>query len=265
VSDELFSVLSALGLSYDKRTTARGRPYAGFQLVGAPGSVDVRLTALLEDNVLHLTSHGIATSATELEIVTVGAALPLGAAYRSPEGGDAELSIGVFVGDVPPTAELASALLEYAVRATAALASGGPTPQRPRYRGSHLASGDIEAALGRYGHHPTAVDGGITLQIPLSPELSCAIVIGDGGDGWIVATASYAPEQVFVANPQSVADLQKLQRWATAGRFLLDSSRLLGANVSTPLVAEAERCVVWTTSQCVALLQTAARHLHLLS
>lgn len=265
MSDDIFSVLSALGLSYDRRTSARGLPYAGFQLVGAPGSVDVRITALLEDHVLRLTSHGIATSATELELVTAGADLPLGAAYRNPEGGDADLSIGVFVGETPPTTDLVSALLDYAVRATAALTSRGPAPQRPRLPASQLSNAAIAAALGQYGHRPKSVDGGIELEVPLSPGLRCTMVIGDGGDGWIVGTASYVPEQRFAANPQSVADLQKLQRWVTAGRFRLASSRLLGADVSTPLVAPRERCVVWTTSQCAALLQTAAHHLHLLS
>lgn len=264
MNDDLFGVLNALGLSYERRTSERGSPYAAFRLVGAPGARGIGLTALLENKVLRLTCHDIDTPLDALALVRAGARLPLGAAYRAPEDGDAELSIGVFVGGSPPSTEFVSGLLDYAVHATAALASDGPVPERPRVTAIRVRPDEIRAALAEYGHQVTIEDGAVRLEVPLSSDLRCAFVIGDAGDGWIVGSAAYLPDQRLASLEQVTVELQKLQRWATAGRFVVDPAMMLRASVPTPLVgAEYAQSIVWTASQCAALLGTAARHLRL--
>ncbi len=264
VDNDIFEVLNKLGLSYDRRISPRGSPYAGFQLVGAPGASEVRVTVVLENNVLRLTSHGINTSADALAIIRAGARLPLGAAYRAPEDGSAELSMALFVGEVQPSIKLVSGLLDYTAQATAALSSDGLTPHRPPLTDDSVPRADFRVALAEYGHHLTPVDGGVRMEVPLVQGLLCAIVLSGESDGWIVASASYLPEQHLVADEQTLGELQKLQRWAATGRFVVDEALTVRANVPTPLLGTTHaRSVVWTVSQCAALLQTAAGHLRL--
>jgi hypothetical protein len=260
----IFDVLNQLGLSYDRRTSARGVPYAGFQLIGSPESGDVRVTVLLEHDVLRVTSHDIASPTDAAAMIEAGAALPLGAAYRSPEDGAAELSIAVFVGDgAQPGRDLVSGLLDYAVAATGALSHGAPPPRRPRLPG-RVSVEEMRAALAAYGHPVSAVNGGVRLEVPLPDGLRCGIAFHDEGDGWVAASAGYVPERRVPRDEHTVGALQQLQRWAAAGRFVLDRASALRVHVPTPLAGGTHtRAVVWTASQCAALLQTAPRHLRL--
>jgi hypothetical protein len=160
--------------------------------------------------------------------------------------------------------KLVSGLLDYTVQATAVLSSGGLTLHCPHLTDGSLTRADFRMALAEYGHHLAPVDGGVRMEVPLVPGLRCAIVLHDERNGWIVASATYLPEQHLVADEKTLGELQKLQRWAAAGRFVVDEALTVRANVPTPaLGATHVRSVVWTVSQCVALLQTAAGHLRL--
>jgi hypothetical protein len=155
-------------------------------------------------------------------------------------------------------------LLDYAVQATVALASGGPVPERPPVRANRVQADDIRAALAEYRHQLTSEDGVVRLEVSLSSDLRCACVFRDAGDGWIVASARYLPDLRLVSPEQVPVELQKLQRWAAAGRFVTGVALMLRANVPTPLLGTGyARSIVWTGSQCAALLETAARHLRL--
>lgn len=258
---EIFNVLHELGFEYARRLSARGVPYAAFRIVGVPGTAETGVTAIGEHGVFRLTSHRIDTAADALALVRIGARFPLGAAYRSPADGSAELSVSVFVGDAALTREIVSPLLDYLVEASAALGTGGAAPRRPVMTDeTAVPAVDIRAALATYGHQLTPQGHGFRMAVPLSPHLGCSIVLRDEADAWLSASASYVPEQRLPAGEPALGELQKLQRWTAAGRFVLDDTLLLRAEVMTPFLGQVTAAaVVWTASQCAAMLQTAAR------
>jgi hypothetical protein len=269
---EIFNVLDDLGLAYDRRTSARGVPYAGFRLVGTPDSAGAAarsgaaVTAIVEHGVFRLTSHGIDTAASAIEIVRAGARLPLGAAYRSPDDGSAELSVAVFIGEATLSSAIVSRLLDYLVVASAALSKGDAPPARPTLADADRSAADIRAALSELGHQLTPEGDGYRMAVPLGEALACSIVVRADAAGWISASANYVPEQQLPPGEDAMRTLQKLQRWAAAGRFVLDETTRLRADVATPLLGyAASRSILWTVSQSVAMLQTAARHLGLIS
>jgi hypothetical protein len=265
-ASELFSRLRELGLTYESRTSTRGVPYAAFRMIGGAGLVEAAVTAMTENGVLRLTSHRIDTPANALEIVQTAARLPLGAAYRSPEDGSAELSVAVFVGDVPLSGSVVARLLDYLVQASTALATGATWLHRPNVgNGAASANHDVRAALAPLGHQLTLEPEGLRMDVALAPGLAGSIVLREDTDCWISAAASFVPEQRLPAGEQALRDLQKLQRWTAAGRLVLDETLVLRAEVSTPLLSHTTaRPIVWTASQSAALLQTAARHLGLM-
>lgn len=257
---EIFKVLDELDLAYERRTSTRGVPYAGLRLTGV---ADVAVTVIAEHKVLRLTAHAIDTPLGALDIVKASARLPLGAAFRSPDDGTAQFSVGVWIGDAPLASDLLSRLLSYLLAATDALRRGTAAPPLP-YVGDVTARSvvDFDAALGPYGHRLTKARDGAALRVSLAPDLDCAIVLREPADGWVSASATYVPPQSVVMTEASIAEMQRLQRWATAGRFVFDDSLTLGADVMTPLVGRTPApAIVWTTSQSVALLQAAARFL----
>ena len=263
---EIFDILDALELEYARRTSTRGVPYAGFRMIGEPGIADASITAIAEQGVLRLTSHTIDTPLSALDIVRAGSRLPLGAAYRSPDDGGAALSVGVWIGDAQLPGALLSRLLRYAMHASTALRQQLAGPALPDLSDASTATAvDIAAALGAHGHRLTRDGDAWCLQLPLSPQLSCAISLRHLDAGWLSATASYVPDRQLPPGEPALIELQKLQRWATAGRFTLDDTQTLRAAVLTPMVGhDTARAIVWTTSQSVMLLQTAARFLELI-
>ena len=259
-SDDIFKALDALGLEFARRVSRRGTPYAAFRFVQDSG--DAAITALAEHDVLRLTSHGIDTSFDALEIVRAGARLPLGAAYRSAGDGSAELSVGLFMGEAVLSKAILSPLLQYLVRATRALQTDDASVLRPAIGDVTQPSQiDIRGALQRFGHQVTEDAAGFRITLPLTPTAQGSIALSEDA-GLIVGRASYVPDRQLPQNPDAVQTVQRLQEWTAAGRFRLDDTLTLSAEVMTPLLGDApEHRLVWTASQCAAMLQTAARHL----
>ncbi len=260
----IFGALHDLGIVYDLRRSKRDVPYAGFRLVGNSPAPDVAVTAFVEEGVLRLTSHDIATPTPELELVRDGARLPVGAAYRAPEDGTAHFAVGVWIGAGALSPVMMSRLLAYLVDATGAIANVGPAPALVPVRDLAAPGAiDVPAALAQHGHRLTPEDDGFRMALALSATSACSIVLREVPGGWLSASATFAPERRLTGDQASTRELQLLQRWATAGRFVIGDDFQLRAQVMTPILDPSAGTVVWTTSQSVVLLQAAARHMHL--
>lgn len=262
------AALDRLQLRCALRTSARGVPYAAFGLRAADGP-ERAFTALVENGVCRITVHGIAAAGqgpTGLEALRRGAALPFGAAYRSPDDGALELGVGYWLGPAPAVAGLApevlGPLLAGAQAGSAALLDGG-VPDRPALPGRAAGGAALRAALETLGHRVVAAgDGGLGFGVTLHDGSACTLRVTEAADGWIEAAAALEPALQLRGTAAEEPLLQRLQRWTVAGRFTLAGDRpALGAQVVSPALGQGAAVAVWSCSQAVAMLDTALRHL----
>jgi flagellar basal body rod protein FlgG len=74
-----------------------------------------------------------------------------------------------------------------------------------------------------------------------------------------MATAQFLPSPLV---PPVLATLQRLQLWTRAGRFTVDDTGRLAAEVATPALDDSvEALAEWTVAQATLMLQVAMRHL----
>ncbi len=264
--DLIFAALDQLGLRYALRQTPRGAWYASFRVV-APDSSETAITVLVEHGVCRFTVHRVVDAATPspggLDALRLGARLPLGAAYRSPDDGTLELATGLWLG--PDAASRASAsamvgpMLDY-LGAAARSFTGGEVPARPPLRQPPGGTAIVQRLI-QLGHAVEMNDGAVGFTVAATPLVACRVVLAEAADGWIDGYALLRPPIHDNGSATFAATLQELQRWTTAGRFTLDGTGGLGAQVQTPNLGAPVEAALWSASQLAAMAMSALRHL----
>lgn len=264
----IFEALDALGLHYDRRQSERGVPYAGFRLVRPTGK-STSVTMIAEQGVCRLTAHGLAPAGAGPDpraAVRAGARLPLGAAYRSPDDGTLELAVGFWLGEggdlAPLDPAVAGRMLDYLTDASLALSGAGAVPVRPAFTTPPAGNDALREQLHSLGH---AVDrsGDFTrFRVTFADGATGDIGLRETPDGWAEAVAGLMPAVRLSSGPSDDKTLQRLQRWTTAGRFVLADDRdTLRAQVHTPYLGAALPSLLWSASQAAAMLAAVHRHL----
>jgi len=256
----LFNALDGACIEYTVMHTSRGVPYAGF-FWSTDNDTGTDISALIEENVLRLTAHQINMPAVPKTVLIRANALPLGAVYISPDRGVVELSIGLFVGDCYFGTEQLLILLNYLDSSRRFLESSNHILTKPQLKKTENLKGkDIAKVLAQYGHQSKNIEGGVEVDIKLTEEQVCRINIIEDENGWITALAHYVPSHNIINDYDDMLLFQRLQNWATSGRFKLNNNELF-VEVCTPLLGcSRDKLITWTTSQSVILLQTAAQH-----
>ena len=265
-SNSLLSALDHAGIKYSTRTSPRGIDYAGFIWSTQDGD-STQLTAILEEGVARFTAHTMRVNLAPLTLHDRARKLPLGAAYFSPDDGHAELSVGLFINDRLLNPEQVVAIIDYINCAQRYLEGGTDCCQLPLLFGEEFNRGaDIVDLLSLLGHAPIASENGTDVEIKLSEELRYQSNIIDLGNGWIQATSHCNAFRKIQFDEDKLLLVQKLQRWAASGRFVIHSDGQLSVEVSTPCFEEnRDTQITWTLSQAVLLLRTAAEHYHLVN
>ena len=264
----IFEALDALGLQYDRRQSDRGVPYAGFRLVRPTGE-STSVTMIAEQGVCRLTSHGLAPAGrgpSAREAVRAGARLPLGAAYRSPDDGTLELAVGFWLGEGGELASMEPAvvgrMLDYLANASLALSGAGAVPVRPAFSPAPAGIEALREHLQSLGHVVDRSGSFTRFRVTFSDGATGDIGLRETSDGWAEAVAGLVPAVGLSSDPRDEETLQRLQRWTTAGRFVLaDDQDTLRAEVHTPYLANALPSLMWSASQAAAMLAAAHRHL----
>jgi hypothetical protein len=265
LNDRLFAALERNGIQYARRTSDRGVPYAGFRWVDPPTSSDLSITAILEQDALRVTVHNLRFPADPAAVSRTARVLPLGSVYVSPESGQVEMSLPAYVGSAADLSILLMEFLTYAVDACRYLEGRGGRPDVPHVSSAAAEGGrDVASALAELGHHPTLLENGAAIEIGSGGSVVVAAEVRERPDGWFAADGRYVPAAVRIWGDDEYALLQRLQRWTVAGRFLLQDSGELRADVLTPNLGQPpNELLSWTIDQLTVMLQTAAKHLHI--
>jgi hypothetical protein len=264
----IFAALDALGLQYDTRQSERGVPYAGFRLIRPSGEA-TSVTMIVEQGVCRLTAHGIAPAGRgpdAREAVRAGARLPLGAAYRSPDDGTLELAVGFWLGEGGEFARLepsiAGQMLDYLADATRALVGAGAAPVRPAFSQPAAGVAALRKHLQSLGHVVDCSGDFTRFRVTFSDGAAGDVGLRETSDGWAEAVAGLVPAVGLGSDPRREETLQRLQRWTTAGRFVIaGDGNTLRAEVHTPYLGSALPSLTWSASQAAAMLWAAHRHL----
>jgi hypothetical protein len=260
----LFDALDGAHLAYNRRDTPRGVPYAGFRW--SQGIGESAVTAIVVDDVLlKLTAHAVNVSAEPVMRSKSAAKLPLGNVYVSPDDGQVEISLGLYIGNIASLSSVLLLLLSYLDEARCCVEGYPASPRIPRLSSILPRSGqDIIPLLIGDGHQPTPIENGAAIELKLQRQLKCRIEVRERPDAWLAVDARYLSAAHIAWGQKELSLLQRLQRWATAGRFVLDDSGELRAEVLTPNLGQPpQEIILWTISQSTAMLQVAAKHLNL--
>lgn len=265
----LFVALDSAGIAYNKRDSSRGVPYAGFKWCQNPTMGESAITAIIEENVLRLSVYGVNVRAEPAILSKSARPLPLGSVYVSPDDGGVEISLGLYIGDIAELSLVLHLLLDYLDKSRCWLEgrAGGrlACPDMPRLSSIPSRNGqDIAPYLIGYRHQPSPIENGAKVTFKLNEQLSLQLEVRERPDAWFVADSRYAPAAQIAWGQPELLLLQKLQRWAAAGRFILEDSGDLRAEVLTPNLGQPPKeLIAWTISQSTLMLQVAARHLNI--
>jgi hypothetical protein len=255
-----FSVLDDLGLSYSTRVTPAGLPYAGFQLSDEE-TASVPLTLIAEDATLRLTAHDVQPSFSAEQLLLINRRLPLARAYLQPADGTTEVALSLFLGSSRLSSDQMGVLLGHLLDSyrvvTGQLASPITRPVLPGT--ADVRAEQLIAAFARRGDQLLQNGRDVAVEADLGDSGRRCRLAGWAGTGWVMATAQFLPSPLV---PPVLATLQRLQLWTRAGRFTVDDTGRLAAEVATPALDDSvEALAEWTVAQATLMLQVAMRHL----
>lgn len=263
ISNPLFEALDAAHVSYCVRESARGVPYAGFSWLVDPSHEELHLTAIFEQQVLRITAHDLPEPLNKEDSVLRSGKLSMGALYQSPETGCFELSIAFYVADLAVTATQIFILLAYMDSACNALNQSceSPLPRPHLFAAPDSGGRDIAPCLQALGHKTSVIKRGAKFDLRLNNGLLCQVQLWEALDNWFCARIQYLPEIKIEFDQQQWDLFQRLQRWTSAGRFMLTPSSELMAEVFTPRLGQGNQALIrWTASQAAGMLGVAAEH-----
>ena len=265
MDNRLFTAIDSAGIVYTMRITDRGIPYAGFRWRHGLRYGESALTAIIEEDVLRLTAHEVKVDADPAALSNSAKSLPIGNPYVSPDNGQVEIALGLYLCAIESIDSALLPLVNYIDEARRCIEGRSANPNLPHLSSVTPQKGqDIGPLLIGYGHQPTLVNNGAAVEFKLEESLRCRVVVQEGSDPWFVGDACYLPAASISWGQKEWLLLQRLQRWARAGRFVREPSGELRAEVLTPNLGQPRNeLIMWTGSQSTALLHVAAKHFNL--
>lgn len=255
-----FAVLDDLGLSYSTRTTGAGLPYAGFQLADEV-TPPVALTLIAEEATLRLTAHNLAPNQPAEQLLPINRRLSLARAFRQPADGTTEVALSLFLGSSQLSPDQMGVLIGHLIDSCRVVTGQPALPlDRPILPATaEVRAEQLIAAIARRGSQLSRNGRGVTVETDLGGSGQKCHLTGRAGTGWVLATAQLLASPPL---PAALATLQRLQLWTRAGRYTVDDTGRLGAEVATPALNDSvEELAEWTVAQATLMLQVAVHHL----
>jgi len=263
-SEWIFPVLDDVGVTYTTRSSQRGVPYAAFRSILE--STELAVTVISVDGTLRLTAHSLGRMPTE-QLATVNRRLPLARVYQSPDGVGTELALSFFIDSAQLSGHQVSMLICHLHESQQIVAGQShSTVSLPDL--APLSVIDVQRvadAVTRRGKNVERSERVVSGEAELGENsMHCRLLADVVEPGWIIVRAHYLPSQTLPSGPLALATLQRLQAWTTAGRYTVDETGTLGAEVATPgLGVHIQGLADWTLAQATLMLQAAARNLQL--
>jgi hypothetical protein len=238
--DWFFAILEELGLRYAVRQTPRGERYAGLRLA-TPSGRWLALTLIASLGTFRVTAHEIAADPGPASVAALNRALPMARCYVANPG-TIDLVIGLYTGAEVLSGDQLGGLLSHLDQSVTATLGGLADLTLP-VMGEPGAARDVDLTA--------AAAGRVTTR--LRPE------------GWLEVRAAPEPD-IVVADATAFATLDRLQNWATAGKYLLTEAGSLRIAVLTPLLGQVSGQdpadpIGWSIDQATLMYQVARRHL----
>lgn len=260
---ELFSTFNDAGIEYATRSNPRGQQYLSFNWGSDVDQTALPLTFLLDNQVLRITLHDLPCSLNS-QLQRRASLLPIGALFQVADTERPAISFGLFLGENSLSKNDLFSLLAYIQQCQRYLITpSNAIPQKPDFEMAiQLDTESLQAMFDELGHKTRKTTEGIEVDIVTLVGINYQLNLSIDA-GWVVAYGHrFGPSAINIKKHQ-LDTFQRLQQWATSGCFLIDQEMNLNSKVAIPILKiNPKRSAIWSASQLVAMLQTAAQHLH---